>query len=202
MPRIQADTVEEHKVLVRRRLLDAAMELFSEMGYEATTFADLAAEAGVGRTTIYEYFSDKEDLLASLVEEELPLTIGAMLDRLPTESSGVDRLAALARAMVEFVATDPTLGMLLHREVPRLTQGAKVRVERAHLDLIHEFVSLIRAGVADGELRELPLDVMGRIVQDIIMSGAKVLIDAPDPRTRMDEVTEAVVSILLSGIRT
>ncbi len=200
MPRIQAETVEEHKTLVHRRLLDAAMLLFSEMGYASTTFADLAAEAGVGRTTIYEYFSDKEDLLASLVEEELPLTISAMLDSLPEGSSGVERLAALAKAMVEFVATDPTLGMLLHREVPGLSQGAKARVERAHLDLIHEFVSLIRGGVASGDLRSLPLDVMGRIVQDIIMSGAKVLIDADDPRARMDEVTDAVVSILLHGI--
>lgn len=199
MPRIQAESVAEHKAIIRRRLLDASMTLFSELGYEATTFGDLAAEADVGRTTIYEYFSDKEDLLASLVEEELPQTIGEMLERLP-EGSGTDRLVALARAMVEFIALDPTLGLLLHREVPKLNQEARVRVERAHLELIHEFVSLIRGGVARGELRELPLDVLGRLVQDIIMSGAKVLIDAEDPHARMEEVTDAVVEVLLHGI--
>ncbi len=201
MPRIQADSVAEHKAVIRRRLLDASMTLFSELGYEATTFGDLAAEADVGRTTIYEYFSDKEDLLASLVEEELPQTIGEMLERLP-DGSGTDRLVALARAMVEFIALDPTLGLLLHREVPKLNQEARVRVERAHLDLIHEFVSLIRGGVERGELRDLPLDVLGRLVQDIIMSGAKVLIDAKDPHARMDEVTDAVVEVLLHGIAT
>ena len=199
MPRIQAESVAEHKAIIRRRLLDASMTLFSELGYEATTFGDLAAEADVGRTTIYEYFTDKEDLLASLVEEELPQTIGEMLERLP-EGSGTDRLVALARAMVEFIALDPTLGLLLHREVPKLNQEARVRVERAHLELIHEFVSLIRGGVARGELRELPLDVLGRLVQDIIMSGAKVLIDAEDPHARMEEVTDAVVEVLLHGI--
>lgn len=199
MPRIKADSVAEHKTVIRRRLLDASMTLFSELGYEATTFADLAAEADIGRTTIYEYFSDKEDLLASLVEEELPQTIGEMLGRLP-EASGTDRLVALAREMVAFIALDPTLGLLLHREVPKLNQQARVRVERAHLDLIHEFVSLIRGGVERGELRELPLDVLGRLVQDIIMSGAKVLIDAEDPLARMDEVTDAVVEVLLHGI--
>lgn len=201
MPRIQAATVEEHKVLIRRKLLDAATVLFSEIGYEATTFADLAAEAGVGRTTIYEYFTDKEDLLASLVEEELPVTISAMLESLPSEATGVDRLAHLARAMIEFIVTDPTMGMLLHREVPKLTDDAKRRVERAHLDLIHEYISLIRGGVAGGELRPLPVDVMGRIVQDIIMSGSRLLIEAEDPQARMAEVTEAAVSILLDGIR-
>ena len=75
-----------------------------------------------------------------------------------------------------------------------------MRVERAHLDLIHEFISLIRGGVERGELRDLPLDVLGRLVQDIIMSGAKVLIDAKDPHARMDEVTDAVVEVLLHGI--
>jgi AcrR family transcriptional regulator len=192
MPRIQAESVAEHKLVIRRRLLDASMALFSEIGYEATTFADLAAEADIGRTTIYEYFSDKEDLLASLVEEELPQTISEMLARLP-DGSGTDRLVALARELVEL--------LLLHREVPKLNQEARVRVERAHLDLIHEFVSLIRGGVERGELRELPVDVLGRLVQDIIMSGAKVLIDAPDPKARMEEVTDAVVDILLHGIQ-
>lgn len=201
MPRIQADTVAEHKQLIRKRLLDAATELFADMGYEQTTFADLAAEAGVGRTTIYEYFRDKEDLLASLVEEELPATFDAMLATLPADVPTVDRLEALVRALVEFVATDPTLGYLLHREVPKLTGEARDRTEAAHTALIGEFVGLLSVGVAEGSLRALPLDVMGRLVQDCVMSGAKVLIDAPNPSERLGEVTDAVVAVVFGGIR-
>ena len=201
MPRIQADSVTEHKALIRKRLLDAATDVFAEVGYDQTTFADLAAEAGVGRTTIYDYFSDKEDLLASLIEEELPVTLDAMVAGLPDGVPTTDRLEALLRALVEFVATDPTLGYLLHREVPKMGPEAARRAEAAHAGLIGEFVGLLSDGVAQGVLKPLPLDVMGHLVQDCVMSGAKILIDAPNPSERLDEVTDAVVSVVLGGIR-
>ncbi|MEX1279407.1 MAG: TetR/AcrR family transcriptional regulator [Acidimicrobiia bacterium] len=202
MPRIQADTVAEHKRMIRRRLLDAAMDVFADLGYEQTTFAELAAEAGVGRTTIYEYFRDKEDLLATLVEEELPATFEAMLAALPDGVPTITRLEALVRALVEFVATDPTLGYLLHREVPKLSGEAQRRAEAAHVALVGEFIGLLRAGVAEGSLRPLPLDVMGRLLQDCIMSGSKILIQAPNPSDRLGEVTDTVVEFVFAGIAT
>jgi len=202
MPRIQAGSVQEHKMVIRKRLLDAAQVLFSELGYGPTTFSDLASEAGVGRTTIYEYFSDKDDLLASLVEEELPAVLWEMLSQLPPDGPTADRLAILAQQLIRFVATDPILGLLLHRDVAALNDDAKSRIEMAHLELIHEFISLLRTGVQAGELREMPLDLMGRFVQDLIMSGAQVLIDAEDPAARMEEVTDTIVAMLLEGIRT
>jgi len=201
MPRIQADSVAEHKQLIRKRLLDAATDLFAEVGYDETTFSDLAAEAGVGRTTIYDYFSDKEDLLASLIEEELPATLDAMVLALPDDVPIVERLEALIRALVEFVATDPTLGYLLHREVPKLGPQAARRAQSAHAGLIGEFVGLLSAGVDQGVLKPLPLDLLGHLVQDLVMSGAKILIDAPNPSERLGEVTDAVVEVAMGGIR-
>lgn len=200
MPRIQADTVAEHKALVRQRLLAAATVLFAEIGYEETTFADLAAEAGVGRTTIYEYFRDKEDLLATLVEDELPATVDTMVAALPEGVPTLERLEALLRALVEFVALDPTLGYLLHREVPKLSGDARRRVEAAHRGLIGEFIGLLRAGQAEGVLCPIPLDVMGHVLQDIVMSGAQILIDSPEPSRRLGEVTDAVVAMALHGV--
>jgi AcrR family transcriptional regulator len=187
-------------MVIRKRLLDAAQVLFSELGYGPTTFSELASEAGVGRTTIYEYFSDKDDLLASLVEEELPAVLSEMLSQLPPGGSVADRLAALARELIRFVATDPILGLLLHRDVAALNDDSKRRIEVAHLELIHEFISLLRTGVQAGELSEMPLDLMGRFVQDLIMSGAQVLIDAEDPTARMEEVTDTIVAMLFRGI--
>src|SRR5262245_45890562 len=49
----------------RRRLLDAANELFREHGYEATTAAAIAASAGVTERTFFRYFPSKADVLVS-----------------------------------------------------------------------------------------------------------------------------------------
>ncbi|PVE13699.1 TetR/AcrR family transcriptional regulator [Streptomyces scopuliridis] len=58
--------------LTRRRILDAAMELFSEHGYEATTIASIAREAGVAVQTVYFSFGNKQRLLKNLISLHLP----------------------------------------------------------------------------------------------------------------------------------
>ena len=87
MPRIRAENIAEHKALTRSQILNVAQELFSEWGYEDTSFGDISASVGIGRTTLYEYFTDKDDLLASLVEETLPQVIGEMVDAIPPDST-------------------------------------------------------------------------------------------------------------------
>lgn len=200
MPRIRAENIAEHKALTRSQILAVAQDLFAEWGYEDTSFGDISASVGIGRTTLYEYFTDKDDLLASLVEETLPQTIRDMVSGIPEGATPTERLRALTISMVEFVAVDPTLGLLLHREVPKLSAAAQERVEIAHQGLSHEFADAYRAGVAAGELKLLPAGLAGRFLHDLIMSAAKALIDAKDPAAKLPEVTSAVTDLLFNGL--
>ena len=93
MPRIRAASVDEHKSKTRREILDAAEALFRGQGYAETAFGDVAAYVGVGRTTLYEYFTDKEDLLASLVEDRIPQVMDGLVDGLPTKATIREQLA-------------------------------------------------------------------------------------------------------------
>ena len=52
----------------RPRLVDAACAVFAEKGYASTRVADIAERAGVGKGTVYEYFSSKEELLFAVFE--------------------------------------------------------------------------------------------------------------------------------------
>ncbi|WP_214368583.1 TetR family transcriptional regulator [Pseudonocardia sp. H11422] len=54
----------EGRAEVRRDLVDAAVTLFSERGYDETTVDDIAAAAGVGRRTFFRYFRGKEDAVS------------------------------------------------------------------------------------------------------------------------------------------
>ena len=55
------------KVERRRAILDAARRVFTRQGYTATRMIDVAVDAKVGKGTLYEYFSSKEDLFSTLV---------------------------------------------------------------------------------------------------------------------------------------
>ena len=186
------------RVHVRRQLLDAASELFVAVGYAGVTHADIAVAAHIGRTTFYEYFANKEDVLVQLVEDRLPRLAGEILDSIPTDRDTVSRLGELTLRMIEFVATDP-LGVLLHTEVQRLTYESQRRISEAHSNLTEEYVALYRQGVGEGVLRSMPIDVATRLIHEVIMAAGRVLKTAEDPAERVTEVAGNVAGFLIAG---
>jgi AcrR family transcriptional regulator len=197
MPRIRAATIGEHKSLVRAGLLDSARRLIEEEETAEISLAEVALAAGVGRTTFYEYFADRDDVIACLVEDELPLIldelIGSVDPGLPTR----DRLGLLATKTIEFVATDRVFGVILHREVGKLGLEAQARIRDSHAMLASEMTSLYTLGVKEGVFRPMPPRVAGRLIQDTIMSGARLLIADPGD---MASVVAHVREFLLGGI--
>lgn len=51
----------------RQYIIEKAMDVFSERGYHDTTLAHIAAECGMGRTTLYEYFENKDDIFTQVM---------------------------------------------------------------------------------------------------------------------------------------
>lgn len=199
MPRIRAATIDEHKALTRSALLDAAKTLIHEAGTADLPLGEIALAAGVGRTTLYDYFVDRDDLIATLVEEELPGVVDALIAAVPGRGSAPDRLADLASRTVEFVIGDPVLGVILHREVGRMGPEAEVRIRAAHATLAEAMVGLYHAGVESGDFRPMPPDLAGRLIQDSIMSAARAVLSSKSPQDRIESVTMHLRLFLLGG---
>ncbi|WP_432991549.1 TetR/AcrR family transcriptional regulator [Dactylosporangium sp. CA-233914] len=79
---------------VRERLVDAALDLFDERGYEQTTADDIADRAGVGRTTLFRHYRSKEDVIFP----DHDRLIAAVRERLATSSAGT-AIAAVTDAV-------------------------------------------------------------------------------------------------------
>ena len=104
------------------RMMRAALELFEERGYEATTVADIAARAGLTRRTFFRHFSDKREVLFSGSQELQRLWLEG-IDAAPASASplalvitGLDPVAemfaerhALARLRTQIVEANPEL---------------------------------------------------------------------------------------------
>ena len=200
MPRINAATLDDHRRETRQALLDAALDLFGRIGFVETTLGDIADHAGIGRTTFYDYFASKEDLLAGLVEEMLPTIFDRLVEEIPAGLTATEQLAALVVAMVEFVATDPVFGLTLHRDLPRLAQDTQRRIGATHQRLTAEFGRVYRAGVASGEFRDVPIDLAGHFMLDVVMSGARSVFNSDEPKQRFHEVADETVRFLIGGL--
>ena len=87
------------------RLVGAAIELFDEQGYEATTVAEIAERAGLTKRTFFRYFSDKREVLFGGSEELQRL----WLDGIAAAPAGATPLAMVAAGL------DPVAEMFTER---------------------------------------------------------------------------------------
>jgi AcrR family transcriptional regulator len=71
MPRIETETLAQHRDWRRSQLIDAAASIALESGGAAVTVAAVAQRAGLSRTSVYEYFGSGSELVADLVIDEL-----------------------------------------------------------------------------------------------------------------------------------
>ncbi len=182
-------------------MLKAARDLIDEAGTADISLGEVTLAAGVGRTTFYDYFSDRDDVIASLVEEELPNVLSGVIDSVPDNLPIPERLAELAARTVEFVATDRVFGAILHREAGRMSVEAQERIGASHGELSAEMANLYMLGVKQGIFNAMPPALAGQLIQDTIMSGARVLIagGANDEKS-LAEVTHGVRRFLLGGL--
>lgn len=98
-------TRAEHKADTRAALAQAAVDLFTEHGYEAVTMADVAGRAGVSRRTAFRYFSTKEDLVMEYPMSWLRVFDEAVADH--AELPIAPRLRAASHAIADHIESDP-----------------------------------------------------------------------------------------------
>jgi TetR/AcrR family transcriptional regulator, regulator of mycofactocin system len=78
---------ERKKQRTREQIIEAAMRLFAERGYQATTIADIAAAAEVAPRTFFAYFPSKEAVVFHDIDRNLDGLATALHDRLPRENT-------------------------------------------------------------------------------------------------------------------
>ena len=83
------------------RFRAAALELFSDVGYEQTTVADIAARAGLTARTFFRYFADKREVLFN-GSERLQQTMMDGLGNAPANASAIEAIAAALDATADF----------------------------------------------------------------------------------------------------
>jgi AcrR family transcriptional regulator len=121
---------ERKRQQTRERLTRAAMALFLERGFEATTLDDIAAAAGISRRSFFHYFDSKEDVVFAWHEEITVALVAAIAARPASESmlaAAENAIAAMAR---QIEPAEAIAMARLKRDNPALQARDQVKYEQ------------------------------------------------------------------------
>ncbi|HPH02179.1 MAG TPA: TetR/AcrR family transcriptional regulator [Spirochaetota bacterium] len=147
----------------RERIVQAALRLFSDDGYAATSMDAIATQAGFSKRTVYGYFESKEDILAAVVLEALRIMNRMTEKNLETAGDGFSRAWACGRAFIDFQREHPRLYALLRdaRTLFSPQSGGRGPSATIRAELLAEnernfgmLVGAIERGRSDGSMRE------------------------------------------------
>lgn len=181
------------KAANREVILDGALAVFAERGYDAARIEDIARAAGVSRATFYNHFSEREEVLASLFERLLAATgEQAPLAEMPSGRPALDEIVQVAGEAVRRMITRPDLARLLYSLPVR--QEAMLKPDRPATPTVFRTIHhLLEAASARGELRsDVPLDLMCVHVHNALESAMRAWADGEtdDPVARVRTLVE------------
>ncbi|PVE97274.1 TetR/AcrR family transcriptional regulator [Microbacterium sp. TPD7012] len=181
----------------RRGLLDAAVAVFNESGYDATSVAALATRLGLSKAALYHHFSSKEEILETALGEALDGLEGVLADTRTVVPS--ERLAAVLQGAVRVLAA----------YLPSVTLLLRVRgnsdVERRALErrraFDQEVTRIVRAAQQDGAVRA---DVDASVATRLLFGMVNSLVEwyRPGGAEDADALAGDVLTVALDGLRT
>ncbi|SEP28329.1 TetR/AcrR family transcriptional regulator [Amycolatopsis saalfeldensis] len=191
---------EQRRAERRERLLTAALELFTSVGFRQAKITQLCTRAGVSTRNFYEEFGSKEEVLRTLHDQINSLAlrhVAAALEEV-RDADAMTRIARLLDVFVSTVTLDPRMPRLNYVETvgvsPELELQHQVWVDRwatfieeearraaeagAAPDRNYRLTAIALVGAATGLLREwqahdppLPVEDIGRELRGVMLSA-------------------------------
>lgn len=183
----------------RAEILDTARELFLGQGYSRVVMDDIAHACGIARTTLYEYYPNKEQMLVGMIDQVLDEAYAIV----PTGKTCRDRLTDVAAKRLERLLSHRSTYQLIFRELPSLSGPIGERFVAERLREWQEVLAEAQAAIAAGEIRSdvAPADVAFAFNALVAQRGGELLM-MPGDDTQPAAEAVRLVRLLWSGVGT
>lgn len=193
---------EAQKQATRRRVLDAARDLFDGVGFEATTIRAIAERAGVSVGSVFTTFRSKADILSEVMQDRIDAYFAELERVIPLlRGSTVDRLRSVYALHCDFEMRRPKL-WLAHIAAafnPALEAGA---IPAGRNERMREIiVDLLREGVERGDVcPRTDLDLAVQILHGVYVWNYTRVADSGAPAAQLTAAMDRQIGVIFEGL--
>ncbi|WP_294626060.1 TetR/AcrR family transcriptional regulator [uncultured Rothia sp.] len=190
MPRISAATNAAQRENTKRAILNSFGEILYNRGLSGLTMTDVAKNAGIGRTAVYNYFADMGELLVAYALDETERFLNELRVGLEGIENPIDQLAVYIRLQINDLARrhlppGPAMRSMLSPE-----SYAKLgkHVQELQMVLAH----ILSAAIAENYIPKNDIRELAMLVHGSLSSSAGRAEDAPDEETRERQILNTI----------
>ena len=196
---------EREKIYKRTEILSAAVPLFAEKGYDNTTIEDIAEKAEIGKGTLYNYFSSKEDIYWGILEEIFTDYLEGLTQIDRNYISFLDFIRQLTRELFGFCVENHNAFIIitrlrtsLTRETSKLTQSMIDYQNK--VDMI--FISRVKKAIENNEINDIEPKTFFTLYRSMIFPYIynQMFCNQKD-NLDIEAESELIVNILFNGIK-
>ena len=189
--------------IVKADILKAAEKLFQQFGLRKTTMEDIAKALGKGKSTLYYYFNNKEEIFDAVVMKEMWEVCDITKNAVEHERSAPQKLKAFAIAKIEAMQQKSNLYQIVSGEIQethRCFESARKEYYEQEVELV---TGILKYGIQTGEFNEVidqDMDVLPFVIVSAFAGLGRDLFTQhqfPGIETRMD----SIVNILVNGLK-
>jgi AcrR family transcriptional regulator len=187
---------EEEQAKRRHEIFHQVVNVFLKKGFQETSMREIAEAAGLGKSTLYDYFKTKDDILVYFFEDQLNDLTEVAQKIAQKNIPASKRLNQIMKAHMEFLQANKSLFMKLTIEAQRLNLESQKQIQNerhAFQDLIR---GLIEEGIREGTFRKVDPLVAARM---LINTMAPVVFTSR-PTGTPQEMMEETMDIFLKGL--
>jgi AcrR family transcriptional regulator len=188
---------EEEQARRRKEIFHASVHLFLNKGFNETSMREIAEAAGIGKSTLYDYFPSKDDILLSFVEDELQ-TLTEEVKKIGGQNVGaLEKLREMMFAYMKYLATNEDFYMKLSTEVQRLAQNSLERIQRKR----HALQDMVRGTIEEGIREGCFRSVDSLLATRVIFTALTPAVYTTRPSGSRQQMMEEAFTFMLKGIQ-
>ncbi|ASW94213.1 spore coat protein CotS [Mycobacterium intracellulare] len=171
----------------RQKILDAAIEVFGEVGYAAAGWSTIIERTGMTKGALYRHFDSKESLASNIIEEGSDAILSAYRNVCKSSSPGLENIVHGSFTIVDVLGSDKMARAAA--QLATALSGFNGAASRFYANLVLETAQEARRAAKEGDLRsDIDPDVLSASIVGAI-SGTRLIATAISSHGRIGDVT-------------